>query len=99
MACGSSLRSTASTALVIAGSYGGGSAVNGIGLPGDERRFVRAQIERELRDLLGLSHPSDRLGLRQRLHHLGFAARIVLRQVAVDEGRVDARRADAIAAD
>ena len=45
------------------------------------------------------AHPADRLIRRQLLHHLLLAARVVARDVGIDERRVNARRADTVAPD
>src|SRR5919198_23576 len=45
-------------------------AVDRVGLAGDEARFVGAQIERKVRDLLRCAHAADRLRFGKRAEHL-----------------------------
>lgn len=48
---------------------------------------------------MGQAHATDGLRGGKLLEHFGFAARIILVEVIVHEGSVDARGRDAIAAD
>src|SRR5580704_18370730 len=75
------------------------AAVDGIVGAGDECGFVTAQKERQVGYFARLRHPPDRLRFGKLFEKFGFAARIILAQVAVDEGSVDAGGADAVAAD
>src|SRR5438067_5830700 len=75
------------------------AAVDGVVRARDERRRVGAEKQRELGDLLRLTHAPDRLCPRQLVEHLPLPPRIVLRQEAVDEGGVDPSRGDRVAAD
>src|SRR5208282_373200 len=65
---------------------------------GDEPGFVGAEIKSERGDFLRPSHAADWLGMRKLVEHFLLAAGIVLLEVAVDEGRVNPRRRNAIAA-
>ena len=87
-------------AVIARASYAGHSAVDGIGLPGDERGFVRAEIERELRRP-PRARPCGRSAGSRRAARTSPARGpdSWLGQEPVDERRVDARRADAVAAD
>src|SRR6476619_1258348 len=60
-------------------------AVDGHVAAGDERCSVGAEEERELGNLVRLSHASDRLCAGELVEHLALASRIVLREVAIDE--------------
>src|SRR5436190_16154298 len=78
---------------------GGESAVDRVIAAGDKRRRVGTEEECQLGDLVGLSHPADRLRPRELLENLGLASGIVPGQEAVDERRVHPRGGDAVAAD
>merc|ERR1712146_480455 len=64
-----------------------------------EAGLVGAEVEDEVRDLLGPAHPPHRLVLAQLLEHLRLLAGVVLLDEAVDESCVHAAWADAVAAD
>ena len=68
------------------------SAVNRIVCSGNEGGLVRAQKQSKRRYFLGFSHAAYRLGLRESPEHFLFTAGIIPFQIAVDEGRVHARR-------
>src|SRR2546429_9043647 len=68
------------------------STVNRIVCSGNEGGLVRAQKQSKRRYFLGFSHAAYRLGLRESPEHFLFTAGIIPFQIAVDEGRVHARR-------
>jgi len=74
------------------------ASVDGKSRAGHEGRFVGAEIKHQVRYFLGTAHPPDRLIVGQLLFHFLFAPGIALGQKAIDEGRVNARRTNAIAA-
>src|SRR6202142_295283 len=66
---------------------------------GDESGFVGTKKQRERRDFFRLSHPADRLRLRQLFVHFRFAPRIIFPQIVIHKRSVHARRRNAVAAD
>src|SRR5215475_8548336 len=63
------------------------SAVDRIRLTGDERRFIRTEIQGERRYFFGCAHAPDRLVGFQRPPHFVLPTRIVLAEVAFYERR------------
>lgn len=76
----------------------GKATVNIVGRSSDEGGAGRAEEADERGDLLSRSHAPDRLSGGEFGEHLSLAARVVLCEEAVNKRRVDAGRADAIAA-
>src|SRR5204862_8039009 len=98
MTAGSSRRSAVRTWRIMrSASCDENPAVDGIRLAGDERGFVRAQVQRERRDFLRQAHPADGLVLLQGPAHFRLTSGVVRAQVALDERRLHAGRADAVA--
>src|SRR6516165_6132975 len=64
-----------------------------------ERRFIRAEIQRERRHFVRLSHPAYRLRMGEFTEHLCFAPGIMLAQVTVHKRGMHAGGRNAIAAD
>ena len=65
---------------------------------GDESCFVRTQKQGQGGDFFRIRHPANGLRFRKLLKHFLLAAGIILFQIAVHEGSVNARGRDAIAA-
>lgn len=59
---------------------------------GDERRLVRAKVERERCDFVGFSHSPYGLGFGKLFKDFLFPAGVVRLDKSIDEGRVYTRR-------
>src|SRR3954462_8017316 len=67
------------------------SAVDGVVAARDEGGSVGTEEQCELGDFVRAAHPADRLTARELVEHLRLSARIILREEAIHERRVDAR--------